>query len=111
MSHFVLKQGGRVLNVIPNAMGMDRDTDERACCVVVQQCCCWPCLFSCFGVAYYAIADCIESIESQREAAAHEKDVESAHDVFLKNQQNPPTGAARGLFAAAQNEAQTEDYI
>ena len=38
--HYVLKQSGRVLNVVPNALSMNQDVDERACCVVVQECCC-----------------------------------------------------------------------
>lgn len=65
MAHYTLKQGGRVLNVIPNALHMNDDVDERACCVVVQQCCCVSCLLSAghiYELCTYCIAWCIANM-------------------------------------------------
>ncbi len=44
MAHYTMKQCGSVLNVVPTALHMNDDVDERACCVVVQECCCLFCL-------------------------------------------------------------------
>lgn len=43
MSHYLLKQGGRVFNALPDTLHMADDVNERTCCGVLQNNCCICC--------------------------------------------------------------------
>jgi hypothetical protein len=70
MAHFVLKQCGRPLNAIPNALDMSRDVDERACCVLVQQCCCFTCVPTCGYLISEGLKMCLECVSDRRNRRA-----------------------------------------